>query len=92
MDSPADACTNSTGSQNLCWLLCVSFVLLRTVKLITLQEYKAKIMAKEKIRCSWCLKDDLYKAYHDEEWGTPLHDDDQLFELLCLEGAQAGLS
>ena len=49
-------------------------------------------MAKEKIRCSWCLKDDLYKAYHDEEWGTPLHDDQKLFELLCLEGAQAGLS
>jgi DNA-3-methyladenine glycosylase I len=49
-------------------------------------------MAKEKIRCSWCLKDDLYKNYHDEEWGTPLHDDEKLFELLCLEGAQAGLS
>ncbi len=38
------------------------------------------------------MKDDLYKAYHDNEWGTPLHDDQQLFELLCLEGAQAGLS
>jgi DNA-3-methyladenine glycosylase I len=49
-------------------------------------------MAAEKIRCPWCLKDDLYKHYHDEEWGTPLHDDRQLFELLCLEGAQAGLS
>ena len=49
-------------------------------------------MAKEKTRCSWCLKDDLYKAYHDEEWGRPLHDDNKLFELLCLEGAQAGLS
>jgi len=49
-------------------------------------------MAKEKVRCSWCLKDDLYKNYHDEEWGTPLHDDQKLFELLCLEGAQAGLS
>lgn len=49
-------------------------------------------MSKEKVRCSWCLKDDLYKSYHDEEWGTPLHDDQQLFELLCLEGAQAGLS
>ena len=49
-------------------------------------------MAKEKVRCSWCLKDDLYKNYHDEEWGRPLHDDQQLFELLCLEGAQAGLS
>lgn len=49
-------------------------------------------MPKEKIRCSWCLKDDLYKSYHDEEWGTPLHEDQKLFELLCLEGAQAGLS
>lgn len=49
-------------------------------------------MAKEKIRCSWCLKDELYKNYHDEEWGIPLHNDDQLFEMLCLEGAQAGLS
>ncbi len=49
-------------------------------------------MAKEKIRCSWCLKDDLYKSYHDQEWGTSLHDDQKLFELLCLEGAQAGLS
>lgn len=49
-------------------------------------------MPKEKIRCSWCQKDDLYKQCHDEEWGTPLHDDQKLFELLCLEGAQAGLS
>lgn len=49
-------------------------------------------MATEKVRCSWCLKDDLYKNYHDSEWGTPLHDDQKLFELLCLEGAQAGLS
>ncbi len=49
-------------------------------------------MAKEKIRCSWCLKDDLYMQYHDEEWGTPQHDDRHLFEMLCLEGAQAGLS
>lgn len=53
---------------------------------------KIIIMSKEKIRCSWCLKDDLYKHYHDEEWGVPLHDDDKLFEMLCLEGAQAGLS
>lgn len=49
-------------------------------------------MAKEIIRCSWCLKDELYMQYHDEEWGIPLHDDQKLFELLCLEGAQAGLS
>lgn len=49
-------------------------------------------MAKEKIRCPWCLKDDLYKNYHDNEWGKALYDDQKLFELLCLEGAQAGLS
>jgi DNA-3-methyladenine glycosylase I len=49
-------------------------------------------MAKEKTRCSWCLKDELYKNYHDEEWGIPDHDDRHLFEMLCLEGAQAGLS
>lgn len=43
-------------------------------------------------RCSWCGTDPLYVAYHDEEWGVPLHDDRRLFELLVLEGAQAGLS
>jgi DNA-3-methyladenine glycosylase I len=47
---------------------------------------------KEKTRCAWCLKDDLYKRYHDEEWGVPVHDDQKLFEMLNLEGAQAGLS
>jgi len=43
-------------------------------------------------RCSWCEKDDLYRNYHDEEWGIPVHDDRALFECLLLEGAQAGLS
>ena len=45
-----------------------------------------------RIRCGWCGNDPLYQAYHDEEWGVPCHDDRQLFELLTLEGAQAGLS
>jgi DNA-3-methyladenine glycosylase I len=45
-----------------------------------------------KNRCAWCLSDPLYVKYHDEEWGVPLHDDQKLFELLILEGAQAGLS
>lgn len=45
-----------------------------------------------KNRCSWCGDDPLYVAYHDEEWGVPEHDDHRLFELLSLEGAQAGLS
>jgi DNA-3-methyladenine glycosylase I len=43
------------------------------------------------VRCSWA-RGDKYIAYHDEEWGVPLHDDRALFELLILEGAQAGLS
>jgi DNA-3-methyladenine glycosylase I len=43
-------------------------------------------------RCPWAGSDPLYVAYHDHEWGLPLHDDQHLFEMLVLEGAQAGLS
>lgn len=43
-------------------------------------------------RCDWCGADPAYVAYHDREWGVPLHDDRLLFEFLVLEGAQAGLS
>lgn len=43
-------------------------------------------------RCPWCEGFDLYREYHDHEWGVPLRDDRALFELLILEGAQAGLS
>ncbi len=43
-------------------------------------------------RCTWPGNDPLYLQYHDEEWGIPVHDDRKLFEMLCLEGAQAGLS
>jgi len=43
-------------------------------------------------RCGWCGSDPLYVAYHDEEWGVPSHDERHLFEMLILEGAQAGLS
>lgn len=43
-------------------------------------------------RCGWCHGDSLYEQYHDQEWGVPLHDDQRLFEFLCLEGAQAGLA
>ncbi|ACE84278.1 DNA-3-methyladenine glycosylase I [Cellvibrio japonicus] len=43
-------------------------------------------------RCSWCGDDPLYVAYHDKEWGVPLHDEQKLFEFLLLEGVQAGLS
>jgi len=45
-----------------------------------------------KNRCGWCGTDPLYIQYHDEEWGVPVHDDQKLFEMLILEGAQAGLS
>lgn len=45
-----------------------------------------------RIRCSWCGTDPLYVLYHDKEWGVPVHDDRKLFEMLILEGAQAGLS
>ena len=45
-----------------------------------------------KKRCPWCGEDPLYVAYHDREWGVPVHDDAKLFEFLILEGAQAGLS
>ena len=44
------------------------------------------------VRCAWGASDPLYIEYHDEEWGLPLHDDQRLFEMLILEGAQAGLS
>ncbi|WP_426090833.1 DNA-3-methyladenine glycosylase I [Flavobacterium sp. DSR3-2] len=46
----------------------------------------------EKIRCGWCSSSDLYKKYHDEEWGVPVYDDQKLFEFLILETFQAGLS
>lgn len=43
-------------------------------------------------RCPWAGSDPLYLDYHDTEWGVPMHDSQRLFELLCLEGAQAGLA
>lgn len=50
-------------------------------------------MPRERVRCEWVAGvDPLYLAYHDVEWGTPSHDDTHLFEMLVLEGAQAGLS
>ncbi len=44
------------------------------------------------IRCAWCTNDEIYQKYHDLEWGRPLHEDTRLFEMLVLEGMQAGLS
>jgi DNA-3-methyladenine glycosylase I len=56
-------------------------------------ERTAQVHGDGRARCAWCEADDpLMVAYHDEEWGRPLRDDRALFELLCLEGAQAGLS
>lgn len=46
----------------------------------------------EKNRCAWCEKDDLYRKYHDEEWGKPIYNDETIFEFLILESFQAGLS
>ncbi|MCH8171330.1 MAG: DNA-3-methyladenine glycosylase I [Bacteroidetes bacterium] len=47
---------------------------------------------KQNNRCSWCGSNILYVDYHDKEWGVPVHDERKLFEMLILEGAQAGLS
>jgi len=52
----------------------------------------ATLHADGRFRCGWCGTDPLYVAYHDTEWGVPVHDERMLFEMLCLEGAQAGLS
>lgn len=49
-------------------------------------------MDKNLERCAWAGEDELYCRYHDEEWGVPVHEDKRLFEMLILEGAQAGLS
>ena len=57
-----------------------------------LRKLGAQRHADGKLRCAWCPADPRYLAYHDTEWGVPLHDDRALFEMLCLEGAQAGLS
>ncbi len=49
-------------------------------------------MTKKVKRCAWATHNELDTKYHDEEWGVPVHDDRLLFEYICLEGAQAGLS
>src|SRR5690625_1673030 len=49
-------------------------------------------MMQDKRRCSWVTDDPIYIKYHDEEWGRPVYEDQLLFEMLSLEGAQAGLS
>jgi DNA-3-methyladenine glycosylase I len=54
--------------------------------------YNSAMNTPEPIRCWWCGEDPTYIAYHDHEWGVPVHDDRRWFEFLLLEGAQAGLS
>lgn len=49
-------------------------------------------MNTNKIRCGWCVGDPLYEAYHDQQWGVPVYDDQTIFEFLILETFQAGLS
>ena len=56
------------------------------------RKLKAQRHADGKLRCAWCPADPLYVAYHDTEWGVAVRVDQHLFEMLCLEGAQAGLS
>jgi DNA-3-methyladenine glycosylase I len=60
---------------------------------MTTTQPAATFTAPDKLkRCSWCASDPIYVAYHDNEWGRPVHDDNKLFEKICLEGFQAGLS
>lgn len=56
------------------------------------RKLKAQRHADGILRCAWCPADPLYVAYHDNEWGVAVREDQHLFEMLCLEGAQAGLS
>jgi DNA-3-methyladenine glycosylase I len=53
---------------------------------------RVRVSMNEPVRCWWCGDDPLYVRYHDEEWGRPVEDDRRLFEKICLEGFQAGLS
>ncbi|MFN8392635.1 MAG: DNA-3-methyladenine glycosylase I [Bdellovibrionota bacterium] len=53
---------------------------------------RVPVRTKARPRCHWCTSDEIYIRYHDTEWGVPVHDDRKLFEMLNLEGAQAGLS
>jgi DNA-3-methyladenine glycosylase I len=59
---------------------------------LTISGLRSNGLTEMKKRCEWCGDDPLYVAYHDDEWGVPVHDDGRLFEFLVLEGAQAGLS
>lgn len=60
--------------------------------LLQIEALRRAAQAEHQVRCEWCLSTPEYVAYHDQEWGVPERDDQRLFELLTLEGAQAGLS
>jgi DNA-3-methyladenine glycosylase I len=66
--------------------------LIATLPAMDRRKLKAQRHADGKLRCAWCPPDPVYLAYHDTEWGVPVRADQHLFEMLCLEGAQAGLS
>mgnify|MGYP001817955219 CR=1 FL=1 len=68
-------------------LLCISYYYL-----VSQMSKRNPMKTTETKRCWWCGDDPLYQSYHDNEWGVPVHNDRDLFEFLCLEGAQAGLS
>ena len=61
-------------------------------QLITTTRYASRMEVESVTRCGWAGDDPLMQQYHDEDWGVPIHNDQALFELLVLEGAQAGLS
>ena len=67
-------------------------ILIFSVTIITLVAAIQNPYKMTKHRCGWCVGDPLYEAYHDNEWGVPVFDDDTLFEFLILETFQAGLS
>jgi DNA-3-methyladenine glycosylase I len=66
--------------------------LIASLKAMDRRKLKAQRHADGRLRCAWCPEDPVYVAYHDTEWGVPVRADQPLFEMLCLEGAQAGLS
>jgi DNA-3-methyladenine glycosylase I len=67
-------------------------LLARVARPKTAPARRSAAQSTDRPRCAWATADPLYRRYHDEEWGTPSHDDRHLFEMLILEGAQAGLS
>ncbi len=59
---------------------------------LSFRQKMKKTLKKQKTRCGWVSDDEIYRAYHDTEWGVPVHDDQKLFEAVVLDAFQAGLS